>query len=294
MKPTRAVDLRFPTGVLLTCLLWPICMVASGQPVYGENPAAGGYFPVNGIDMYYEVYGEGEPLVLIHGSGQNIASMHNQVEHFARSYKVLVADSRAHGKSALGEGDLTYLQMADDWASLIKHLKMAPARIIGWSDGGNIGLRMAVDHPEAVAKLATMGANLWPDESAVQPWAVAWVLEASAQVDAMIAAGDTSKNWRVQAEHLRLLREQPKMSLKELGRIAAPVLIMAGDKDVIRDEHTVLIFQHIPKAHLAIFPGETHFTPETTPDLFNRTVEKFLAEPYTRPDTKDIMLAEPH
>ena len=106
----------------------------------------------------------------------------------------------------------------------------------------------------------------------------------------MLAAGDTSQDWKVQAEHLRLLREQPNMTLAELATIQVPVLVMAGDKDVIRDEHTVLIYQHIPRAHLAIFPGETHYTPETDPALFNATVDRFMSNPYTRPDTRDFML----
>ncbi len=257
---------------------------------YGENPGAGGFFETGGIKMYYEVYGEGKPMVLIHGSGQSIADMKAQIDYFSGDYKVLIADSRAHGKSGLGEGDLTYVQMSKDWSALIEHLDMAPANIVGWSDGGNIGLRMAVDHPQVVAKLATMGSNLQPDESAVQSWAVQWVLDTTEEVNKMLASGDTSQDWKVQAEHLRLLREQPNMSLKELSTIKAPVLVMAGDRDVIRDEHTVLMYQNIPKAHLAIFPGETHFTPELSPELFNSTVGKFIGEAWSRPTTRDIMM----
>lgn len=259
---------------------------------YGSNPEQGGFVAINDIQMYYEIYGEGEPIALIHGSGQDISAMRHQIDYFASKYKVVVADSRAHGKSGLGEGDLTYVKMADDWADLFRHLELGPVMLVGWSDGGNIGLRMAVDHPDVIAKLATMGSNLQPDESAVQPWAVAWVKDASAEVDAMLAAGDTSQDWKVQAEHLRLLREQPNMSLDELAKIKVPVLVMAGDKDVIRDEHTVLMYQNIDRAHLAIFPGETHFTPETDPDLFNRTVDKFMSVPYSRPTTREIMLGE--
>jgi pimeloyl-ACP methyl ester carboxylesterase len=274
----------------LTWLSIPLATAQDSEVAYGNSPDRGGYADINGIKMYYEVYGEGEPMALIHGSGQDIAAMRHQIDYFAGSYKVVVADSRAHGKSDLGEGELTYIQMADDWADLFGYLKLGPVKVVGWSDGGNIGLRMAVDHPEVISKLATMGANLQPDESAVQPWAVAWVEEASAEVDAMLTAGDTSQNWKVQAEHLRLLREQPDMSLKELASIKVPVLVMAGDSDVIRDEHTVLMYQNIEQSHLAIFPGETHFTPETDPALFNRTVDKFMSNPYTRPSTKDIML----
>jgi pimeloyl-ACP methyl ester carboxylesterase len=268
-------------------------VVAESDPSsYGSNPERGGYADINGIKMYYEIYGEGEPMALIHGSGQDISAMSNQIEYFSDKYQVVVADSRAHGKSGLGEGELTYIQMADDWADLFRHLKLGPAKVVGWSDGGNIGLRMAVDHPEVIGKVATMGANLQPDESAVQPWAVAWVKDASAEVDAMLKAGDTSQNWQVQAEHLRLLREQPDMSLAELASIKVPVLVMAGDSDVIRDEHTVLMYQNIEQAHLAIFPGQTHFTPESDPVLFNSTVDNFMSNPYTRPTTKAIMMGE--
>ncbi|MEP1472500.1 MAG: alpha/beta hydrolase [Halieaceae bacterium] len=282
--------------LLLQCLVFSgltsQVFAESDASGYGSNPDRGGYADINGIKMYYEVYGEGEPMALIHGSGQDISAMSNQIEYFSDKYQVVVADSRAHGKSGLGEGELTYIQMADDWADLFRHLKLSPVKVVGWSDGGNIGLRMAVDHPEVIGKVATMGANLQPDESAVQPWAVAWVKEASAEVDTMLKAGDTSQNWQVQAEHLRLLREQPDMSLEELASIKVPVLVMAGDSDVIRDEHTVLMYQNIEQAHLAIFPGQTHFTPESDPVLFNSTVDKFMSNPYSRPTTKAIMMGE--
>lgn len=292
MKNSRFSSIALPVLLLTLSLGQASAAGEEDKAGYGSNPDRGGFVAINDIQMYYEVYGEGEPLALIHGSGQDIAAMRHQIDYFASKYTVVVADSRAHGKSGLGEGDLTYVKMADDWADLFRHLELKSVKVVGWSDGGNIGLRMAVDHPDVIGKLATMGSNLQPDESAVQPWAVAWVKEASAEVDAMLAAGDTSQDWKVQAEHLRLLREQPNMSLEELAKIQVPVLVMAGDKDVIRDEHTVLMYQNISQAHLAIFPGETHFTPETDPDLFNRTVDKFMSNPYSRPTTKEIMLGE--
>ena len=97
-----------------------------------------------------------------------------------------------------------------------------------------------------------------------------------------------SSNWAAQKQYLDLLGKQPHIALKELRRIAAPTLVMAGDKDVIRAEHTLEIFENIPHAHLAIFPGATHMIPWQDPELFNRTVEKFFTRPFTRPDTKEI------
>lgn len=266
---------------------------AASAPDYGSNTETGGFFAVNGIEMYYEIYGAGEPLVLIHGSGQSIADMSAQISHFSKNYQVLVADSRAHGRSGITEEQMTYKTMASDWVGLINHLQLPPVRLIGWSDGGNISLEIARAYPENVDRLAVMGANLSPDKSAVHSWAVDWVMDFSKEIDRQIAAGNTDQNWAALKQHFYLLRELPDMSLAELASIEAPVLVMAGDRDIIREEHTVLMYQTLPKAHLAIFPGETHFTPATDPILFNTTVQRFMEQPYSRPESKDFIFGDP-
>ena len=242
--------------------------------------------------MYYEVYGQGEPLVLIHGSGQSIESMKHQIEYFADRYRVVVADSRAHGKSGMGAEQMTYRQMASDWAGLIEHLELGRVRLVGWSDGGNIGLLMGLLYPQMIDRVAVMGANMRPDTTAVYDWAVDWVARESQRVDDRLASGDTTRNWEAARQQMYLLRELPNISEDELRRIEAPVLVMAGDRDIIREEHTVFIYQTLPRAHLAIFPGQTHFTPTTDPELFNTTVARFMERPYTRPESKTFVLAE--
>src|ERR1700730_7896915 len=132
---------------------------------YGSNQAIGKYADLNGIKMYYEIYGQGKPLLLIHGNGGSIKNMGFQIQYFSRYYRCIIGDSRAHGKSGVGEGRLTYEQMADDWAALLDNLKIDSAYVIGWSDGGILGLLLAIHHPKKVSKLAAMGANLWPDSS---------------------------------------------------------------------------------------------------------------------------------
>jgi len=278
---------------LFILLLSAICSASyAEQPLlpdnFGENTELGKYAEVNGIQMYYEVYGKGDPLVLIHGSGQNIEAMKYQIEHFAKNYKVLVADSRAHGKSGTGEGRLTYEQMADDWAALLGHVNMDAASFVGWSDGGNISLLMAIRHPDKVKKLAVMGANLQPDSTAVYPWAIAWVAKESKNIENMLAEGDQTQDWNRLKQQFGLLREQPTIPLEVLRKITAPVLVMAGDRDIIRTEHTVQMFENLPNAQLAIFPGETHFAPHNHPDIFNDTVSRFLQNPFTKPDTRDL------
>lgn len=256
---------------------------------YGNNKAVGKYVTVNGIRMYYEEYGSGEPMLLIHGNGGSIHHMAFQIEHFRKSYRVIVADSRGHGKSELNTDSLTYVQMAEDWAALTNQLRLDSVYIIGWSDGGIIGLLLAIEHPDIVKKLAAMGANLRPDSTAVYPWAVHWVIEMRKSIETMVREKDTSQNWSLVQQLFDLLGDQPTISTQALHEIKAPVLVLAGDKDVIREEHSIEIYQNIRKAHLCIFPGETHMIPVTDPELFNRTIEKFFRQPFVRPDTRTYM-----
>ena len=257
------------------------------QFTYKNNKAIGKYEKVNDIKMYYEVYGKGKPLILIHGNGASIKSMKYQIEYFSKYYKVIVADSRGHGKSEAGKNKLTYRQMANDWARLLTKLKIDSAYILGWSDGGIIGLLLAINYPAKVKMLAAMGANLLPDSSAVYKWAINWVHKNQVITNKMIAQKDTTQNWKLLKQQLNLLAAQPHISLNELHKISAPVLILSGDKDVIKIEHTILIYQNISKAQLCIFPGATHMIPEINPKLFNDTVYNFFNKPFSRPDTKD-------
>jgi len=257
---------------------------------YGNNPSAGKFAQLNGMNMYFEEYGKGQPLLLIHGNGGNILTMGYQVDYFSKNYRCIVADSRGHGKSGLNTSRLTYEQMARDWAALMDHLKLDSALVVGWSDGGILGLLLAIHHPRKVKMLAIMGANLQPDTSAVYPWAVDWVASLDKLIDSMIMRGDTAQNWKLTKQHVDLLGKQPNIPWSDLKKINAPTLVLAGDRDVIREEHTVKIYQQIPKSQLCIFPGETHMIPVSNAELFNKTVEKFFAKPFSRPDTKDFFL----
>ncbi len=256
---------------------------------YGNDDSVGKLIKVNGIGMYYEVYGAGPPLLLIHGNGGDIASMSNQIDHFKSNYKVIVADSRGHGNSELGTDNLNYVQMADDWMALVNRLGLDSVSILGWSDGGIIGLLLAIKYPEKVTKLAAMGANLQPDKKAVRGWAVDWVGNLSKFIDQKIAEEDNSKDWFVIKQQMGLLRTQPNIPLEDLKKITAPVLLLSGDNDIIKEEHTVEMYQNIPNAQMCIFPGETHFIPSTDPVLFNMMVDRFLSKPFTRPTSKELM-----
>ncbi len=282
---------RLPIILLFICLAAPTYTLAD-TAAYGSNPEAGQYAELNGIKMYYEIYGNGTPVLVIHGNGQSIADMQFQIAHFSKTNKVIVADTRGHGKSGLGTDHLNYVQMMEDYNALLDQLGVTGANIIGWSDGGILALLMAIHHPDKVNKIATMGANLRPDESAVDP-AIGEVLQPlSDMIDEMIASKDTSDNWQFQRQLFDLLMTQPNIPIESVQKIEAPVLVIAGDKDIIRARHSMEIFENLPKSHLAILPGQTHWAPATDPAGFNALVTRFFDTPYTRPTSLDILKHE--
>ena len=275
--------------VLLVLLLATPLYTQADTVAYGSNAEAGQYAELNGIKMYYETYGSGDPVLVIHGSGQSIADMHFQVAHFAANNKVIVVDSRGHGKSGLGTGNLTYIQMMEDYNALLDQLGLTGVNVIGWSDGGIQSLLLAIHHPEKVNKMAIMGANLRPDESAVDP-AIGEVLQPHSDMfDEMIASGDTTADWQLQRKLFDLLMTQPNIPIESVQKIQAPVLVMAGDKDIIRAQHSFEIFENLPRAHLAILPGQTHWAPATDPEGFNALVERFFNTEFTRPTSLEIL-----
>jgi len=137
--------------------------------IYGNNPKAGHYANVRGFKMYYEIYGKGEPLLLIHGNGGSINNFSVQIPYFAKKYQVIAVDSRAHGRSVDKGDSLSYEMMAEDFSGLLDELHIKSCNVIGWSDGGNNGLLLAIHHPDKVKKLVVTGANIWIGSRAFPP-----------------------------------------------------------------------------------------------------------------------------
>jgi pimeloyl-ACP methyl ester carboxylesterase len=253
---------------------------------YGDNKDAGSYAELNDVLLYFEVYGNGEPLVLLHGNGGNIKFMAPQIDYFRTQYKVITLDCRGRGKSELGKDSLTYMQMTKDVASLLDYLKLDSAYIIGRSDGAIISLLMGIYFPGKVKKIASFAANLWPDSSALYPKFVDDVHNIRVHAEEMIKKGDTTENWFLSKELNSLMEFQPDISADDLKKIECPVLVISCDRDVIREEHTLFIYQNIRKSNLCIFPGETHWVTKINPDLFNSTVAKFFSDPFKGDETR--------
>jgi pimeloyl-ACP methyl ester carboxylesterase len=161
--------------------------------------------------MYYETYGSGPPLLLIHGNGGSIWGMRCQISYFSPSYRAIAADSRAHGKTEDGSDRLTYEQMADDLAGLLSEIKVNSAEIIGQSDGAILALLLAIRHPSKVKKIVANSPNLRPDDTALAAWALPLMQKALGQANAMIAKGDLSRNWLRIKRWNELMLNEPHM-----------------------------------------------------------------------------------
>lgn len=251
----------------------------------GDDPQSGQYIQTRGIQLYYESYGAGEPLLFIHGNSGSIAHFQHQIPYFASRYRVIAVDSRAQGKSVDPSDSLSYEMMADDLNALLDSLKTGPCRVIGWSDGGINGLLLAIRHPDKVRQLAITGANLWPDSTAVDPFIAQWALEYNRELSSKPPT-PTILNERKLA---RLLSYEPQILPAQLAGIQCPALIMGGDNDVIRPEHTLLIARSIPQAYLWIVPGAGHSIPWNFKEIFNQTVDQFFSRPFKKFEGLDKM-----
>jgi pimeloyl-ACP methyl ester carboxylesterase len=201
---------------------------------YGDNLKAGKSLFVNGVNLYYEVYGDGEPLVLLHGNGGNIEGMRYQIEYFSKNYRVIAMDCRGRGKSELGKDTLTYMQMTKDVISLLDYLHLDSVYVIGRSDGGIISLLMGIYYPERIKKIAAFGANLSPDTIAGYPSLIKQIHRDRVQAEKMIERNDTTRNWHLIRQLNRLMEFQPYISVDDLTKIKSPVLILSCDRDVIK------------------------------------------------------------
>ncbi|HWY61119.1 MAG TPA: alpha/beta hydrolase [Rhizomicrobium sp.] len=257
---------------------------ASRHLAYGSNPAASSYFEHDGVKLYYEVYGKGQPLLLIHGNGGDIWSMKYQINYFRKQYQVIAMDSRDHGRSGDTNGPLTFEAMTDDLAALLDHLHTGPVLVLGWSDGGIEALLLGMRHPGKVMKIAAMAANLDPEGIAPE-----FLKQQMALPNADPAHAPT------RAERVtELYRKEPHIKLDALGAITAPTLVLASDHDFIADGHTLEIYHNLPNAQLAIFPDATHMIPVDDPTRFNTSVERFFHMPFVKKDRVLDMIKSLH
>ncbi len=238
-----------------------------------------GLAAVNGIEMYYAVYGAGDPILLIHGGLGHADIWSNQVAELSKDHRVIVADSRGHGRSSRTADPYSYTLMAADYLALLDHLKIDKAGLVGWSDGGIIGLEIAIHHPERLSWLFAQAANATVD--GVDPG----VMENKTFLAYIERSGvDYMKMSRTPDQYDAFVEQisgmwatQPTYTKEQLGGIATRTAIVLGDHDeAITRAHTDYLAASIPGAELVILQDTSHFAMLQDPAGYTRAVVDFM------------------
>lgn len=249
------------------------------EPVSMPAAAETGYAKVNGIEMYYATYGAGDPVLLIHGGLGHADIWASQIAELSKTHKVIVADSRGHGRSTRDAQPFGYGLMASDYLALLDYLKVDKTALVGWSDGGIIGIDIALTHPERLTKLYAMAANVTTD--GVNP-----SVETNKTFSAYIerSGKDYVRMSRTPGEYDAFVEQishmwarQPNWTKEQLLTITTPIAIVTGDHDeAVKREHSEYMASAIPGATLIILPNASHFAMLQAPDEYTKSVTDFI------------------
>jgi pimeloyl-ACP methyl ester carboxylesterase len=219
------------------------------------------YAAVNGLDMYYEVHGDGPPLLLLHGGASPIPE--EWLPFFTPHFQVIAPEQMGHGRTAdRVDRPFHYHDMAEDTVELMRRLGIESAVVVGYSDGGIIGLDLAIHHPERVTRLAVTGANARFDGYRPEDQELAWSLDPPSHPvsgDYARLSPDGAEHWPVVIGRLKAMwLAEPSFTHEQLQSIEARTLLVIGDRDMVTPEHAVEMFRTIPGARLCVVPNAGH------------------------------------
>ena len=265
------------------------------------NHVTTGYAPVDGLSMYYELHGEGPPLLLLHGAYMTIDMMEPLLSGLAEFRQVIVPELQGHGHTADADRPITYERMADDTAALLGHLGIGAADVVGYSLGGGVALQLAMRHPAVVHKVVAASASYRSDgmhAAALEmfPSITPELFADSPMEAAYLKVAPNPQDFPTLVEKLKLLDTTPfAWPQEDVRGIAAPTLVIVGDSDVVRLDHAIELFgllgggvmgdlAGLPTCQLAVLPGTAHFMPPgfgvlDRAELLIGMIQPFLAEP---------------
>lgn len=246
------------------------------------------YANIDDVKIHYKIYGTGDPLILLHGSLENIDEWFKQIPDFSKKYKVIAIDNRGHGKSTFTDRKLDYQLMGEDVIGLMKELSIDSAHIVGFGDGGIIGLTLAINHPDKVRKLVAIGANYKVDTTAVY-----------SEVLKKVEEWNSDKIYQYVRNHFKgypnyglidaftqrmktLLLTEPNLTLADLNKIKCPTLFITGDHDIIKLPHTTEMFESVKQGYLAVIPGTKHYPHKERPLVVNPIILDFLSKKFVK------------
>jgi pimeloyl-ACP methyl ester carboxylesterase len=240
------------------------------------------YVNVDDVKLHYKVLGKGDPIVFLHGSLETMAQWEKQVPEFVKRNQVILLDNRGHGRSTFTDKKLDYNLMSEDVLGLMEKLKIDSADIVGFGDGGIIGLYLAINHPDKVRKLIAIGANYKVDTSVVY-YEVLDKVKAWDDDKVYAFVRTNFKGWPNQqllgafTSRMRtLLLTEPNLNLDDLKKIKCPALFMAGDHDIIKLSHINEMYESAQQGYLAIIPGTRHYPQKEKPQVVNTLISDFL------------------
>lgn len=228
------------------------------------------YAQAGEIRLYYETVGDGPPLLMLHGNGEDRTVFRRQTAAFSRRYTLYLPDSRGHGLSDSGEQPLTYELMARDTIAFMDALGIEKAFVLGFSDGGNIALEMALLQQQRIEKMVVVGANIFPGGLSRRSLLGIQVMSA---LSYLFARGEKGRlrYWR-----LHLMAKYPQIAPEQLADVVTQTLVLAGEHDMVLRLHSQLIADSLKNGQLGILAGCGHFAPEEKPEYFNEMVSDFF------------------
>lgn len=243
----------------------------------------GAYTQIGESTIYYEIHGSGEPLLLLHGGFGSIDNFYQQIPLMAQSYRVIAIDSRGHGHSTDTAQPLSYVSMSDDTAELLRQLGIQNTRVLGWSDGGVVGLDLAMRNPGLISKLAIFGSNFHyegviPDELIDSAYPADGELLNFPRIAYQMNSPHPEKWPDFVKKLLTMWTTQPTYTIEQVGDITAETLVMVGADDMVKLSHTKMLVEAIDNATLVIIPNANHFALVENPAEVNPRLMAFFAD----------------